>query len=63
MFSNKTSNIIASIHIHSGRYTNTSDITITWDGKHVYRGRYTNTSDILYIYDLLDDRIEGVRNA
>ena len=44
---------MASIHIHSGRYTNTSDITTTWDGKHLYRGRYTNTSDILFTVDSL----------
>jgi hypothetical protein len=38
-------------HIYSGRYTNTSDIMYTWDGKHLYKGRYTNTSDILYTFD------------
>lgn len=38
-------------HIYKGRYTNTSDILYTWDGKHLYGGRYSNTSDILYTWD------------
>lgn len=42
---------MANIHIHSGRYTNTSDIIYTFDGKHLYRGRYTYTSDILLTID------------
>ena len=42
---------MATMHIYSGRYTNTSDILCTWDGKHLYKGRYTNTSDILYTWD------------
>ena len=37
-------------HIYRGRYTNTSDILYTWDGKHIYKGRYTNTSDILMTF-------------
>ena len=42
---------MADTHIYRGRYTNTSDILTTWDGKHLYSGRYTNTSDILYTWD------------
>ena len=42
---------MATMHIYSGRYTNTSVILCTWDGKHLYKGRYTNTSDILYTWD------------
>ena len=42
---------MADIHIYRGRYTNTSDILNTWDGKHLYRGRYTNTSDILLTFE------------
>lgn len=42
---------MADTHIYRGRYTNTSDILCTWDGKHIYKGRYTNTSDILYTFD------------
>lgn len=38
---------MADTHIYRGRYTNTSDILTTWDGKHLYSGRYTNTSGIL----------------
>ena len=42
---------MADTHIYRGRYTNTSDILYTWDGKHLYSGRYSNTSDILYTWD------------
>ena len=42
---------MADTHIYRGRYTNTSDILSTWDGKHLYSGRYTNTSAILYTWD------------
>ena len=41
---------MADTHIYRGRYTNTSDILYTWDGKHIYKGRYTNTSDILMTF-------------
>ena len=44
-------NAMADTYIYRGRYTNTSDILTTWDGKHLYSGRYTNTSDILYTWD------------
>ena len=43
--------IMADTHIYKGRYTNSSDILYTWDGKHIYKGRYTNSSDILFTYD------------
>ena len=46
-----TYDAMADIHIYRGRYTNTSDILTTWDGKHMYSGRYTNTSAILYTWD------------
>ena len=42
---------MADTHIYKGRYTNTSDILYTFDGKHLYKGRYTNTSDILMTFD------------
>lgn len=42
---------MANIHIYRGRYTDTSDILTTWDGKHIYRGRYTDWSDIAYTFD------------
>ena len=42
---------MANIHFYRGRYTNTSEITYTWDGKHVYKGRYNYTSDILLTVD------------
>ena len=42
---------MAETHIYKGRYTNSSDILYTWDGKHIYKGRYTNSSDILFTYD------------
>ncbi len=41
---------MADIHIYRGRYTNTSDILYTFDGKHLYKGRYTNMSDILMTF-------------
>lgn len=41
---------MADTHIYRGRYTNSSDILCTWDGKHLYRGRYTNFSDILLTF-------------
>ena len=37
-------------HLYKGRFTNTSDILYTFDGKHLYRGRFTNTSDILLTF-------------
>lgn len=40
-----------STHIYKGRYTNSSDILYTWDGKHLYKGRYTNSSDIVLTVD------------
>ena len=43
--------IMAENHVYRGRYTNSSDILYTWDGKHVYSGRYTNSSAILYTWD------------
>ena len=42
---------MADIHIYKGRYTNSSDILYTSDGKHLYLGRYTNSSDILMTID------------
>ena len=42
---------MADIYIYKGRFTNTSDILYTWDGKHIYKGRFANTSDILYTFD------------
>lgn len=42
---------MAETHIYKGRYTNSSDILYTWDGKHLYKGRYTNSSDIIYTFD------------
>ena len=35
------------IKIYRGKYTNSSDIMYTWDGKFLYRGKYTNSSDII----------------
>ena len=43
-------NAMADTYIYRGRFTNTSDILTTWDGKHLYRGKYTNTSDILLTF-------------
>lgn len=46
-----TTDLVADTHIYRGRYTNTSDILYTFDGKHLYKGRYTNSSDILMTFD------------
>ena len=37
--------------LYNGRFSNTSAIMYTWDGKHLYCGRFTNTFDILYTWD------------
>ena len=44
-------NAMADTHIYRGRFTNTSDIQTTWDGKHLYNGRFSNTSAIMYTWD------------
>ena len=44
-------NALADTHIYRGRFTNTSDIQTTWDGKHLYNGRFSNTSAIMYTWD------------
>ena len=46
-----TTDLLAETNIYKGRFTNTSDILYTWDGKYLYKGRFTNTSDILYTFD------------
>ena len=38
-------------HIYDGKYTNYSDIILTYDGKHLYNGKYTNYSDIILTFD------------
>ncbi len=42
---------MANTNIYKGRFTNTSDVLYTWDGKHLYKGRFTNTSDVILTFD------------
>ena len=46
-----TTDLMADTYSYRGRYTNSSDIIYTFDGKHLYKGRYTNSSDILLTFD------------
>lgn len=42
---------MGSTHLYRGRFTNSSDIIYTYDGRYFYQGRFTNSSDIIKTTD------------